>query len=205
MTFGVQGERVWTHGTMPPDMLLVGMGGWLLWFFETENNQMRFSFFQGKHARLEHFQSWERRFFLAVFIPGLWFAHAAMLLSWSRACAESVHLPISDFGAQKWNLGVSSFETYHRHTAKGCKRWYSFKNTAYPLNEYIPVKYPEWYLDISHNITMYYIRYPMWYAMCDLIGCDRSLLVKTAMNWACHPYSDTAKTIHRWLVASPLY
>ena len=68
MTFDVQGERVWIHGTMPPDMLLVGMGGWLLWFFETENNQMRFSFFfRGNHARLEHFQSWERRFFLAVF------------------------------------------------------------------------------------------------------------------------------------------
>ena len=73
------------------------------------------------------------------------------------------------------------------------------------ISPYIPVKYPEWYLDISHNITIYYIRYPMWYAMCDLIGCDRSLLVKTAMNWACHPYSDTAKTIHRWLVASPSY
>ena len=108
-------------------------------------------FFRGNHARLEHFQSWKRRFFLAVFIAGLWFAHAAMLLSWSRACAESVHLPISDFGAQKWDLGVSNFETYHRHTAKGCKHWYSFKNTAYPLNEYIPV-YPR---EISRMISRY--------------------------------------------------
>lgn len=59
------------NGTMPPDMLLVGMDGWLLWFFETETTRCVLVFSGETMLGLNISNLGSAVFFLAVFIAGL--------------------------------------------------------------------------------------------------------------------------------------